>query len=198
MEAFRKLDAVAVPIAQANVDTDQLLPARYIQKPRVNNFGDYLFRDLRDRPDGSPNPEFVLNKPAYQGAKIVVAARNFGCGSSREHAVWALYDYGIRAVIAPSFGDIFHSNSFKNGFLPVVLPEPVVMRMIAALQADPGATMSVDLDSQTVSGPDGEVHHFEIDPFPRHCLLEGLDELGYTLSQMERIKAFEDRYERKA
>jgi 3-isopropylmalate/(R)-2-methylmalate dehydratase small subunit len=198
MEPFRKLESIAVPIAQANVDTDQLLPARYIQKPRANDFGEYLFRDLRDRPDGSPNPDFVLNKPGYKGGRIAVAARNFGCGSSREHAVWAMFDYGFRAVIAPSFGDIFYSNSFKNGFLPVVLPESVVTRMIAALQEHAGATMSVDLESQTVSGPEGEVHHFEIDPFPRHCLLEGLDELGYTLSQMDRVRAFEERYERQA
>jgi 3-isopropylmalate/(R)-2-methylmalate dehydratase small subunit len=193
MEPFRRFEAVAVPIDRQNVDTDQIIPARFLKKPRANHFGEFLFRDLRTRSDGSPNAEFVLNQPAYQGAQIVVAARNFACGSSREHAVWALYDYGIRAAISSGFSDIFQSNAVRNGLLPVVLPESVVTRMIAALLASPGARVAVDLESQTVTDPAGELHHFEINPFWRHCMLEGLDELAYTLSLEEHITAYEKR-----
>jgi 3-isopropylmalate/(R)-2-methylmalate dehydratase small subunit len=138
MEPFKSLRAVALPIAQPNFDTDQILPARFLQKPRALNFGEFLFRDLRYRSDGSENPDFVLNEPAYKSARIVVGEANFGCGSSREHAVWALYDYGIRAVIAPSMGDIFMSNAAKNGLLTIVLPAPAVAGMIAATLATPG------------------------------------------------------------
>ena len=194
MEPFTLLRSVALPIARANVDTDQILPARYLQKPRANDFGAYLFRDLRDLPGGAPDPEFVLNRAEYRGARIVVAARTFGCGSSREHAVWALADYGIRALVAPAYGDIFRSNAMKNGLLPVVLPEDAVMRMLAALESRPGAEMTVDLGAQTVLGPENELHRFEIEPFPRHCLLAGLDELAYTFTHSERIAEFERRY----
>ena len=194
MEKFTVLDGVAVPIARSNVDTDQIVPSRYLQKPRSDDFGAYLFRDLRVRPDGAYVPDFVLNDPAYAQPHIVVAERNFGCGSSREHAVWALHDYGIRAVIAPSFGDIFASNSLKNGLLPIVLPEATVQQIIRALQAVPGTHMRVDLLEQWVVGPDGARHHFEVDPFAKHCLVEGLDELAFTLSQMPQIEAFERRY----
>jgi 3-isopropylmalate/(R)-2-methylmalate dehydratase small subunit len=192
---FEQLEAVAVPIARANVDTDQILPARYLQKPRADDFGAYLFRDLRLRKDGSEEPSFVLNQPAWRGARIVVAGRNFACGSSREHAVWALYDYGIRAVVAPSFGDIFHSNALKNGLLPIRLPELAVAAMLADIEARPGVHMVVDLTAQTVTAPNGGVHAFDIDPFARHCLLEGLDELAYTLSLTDRIAAFERGYQ---
>jgi 3-isopropylmalate/(R)-2-methylmalate dehydratase small subunit len=190
LEKFQRLDAVAVPIAQPNVDTDQVIPSRYLQKPRSTDFGPLLFRDVRVAQDGTPR-DFILDRPAYGGARIVVAERNFGCGSSREQAVWALFDYGIRAVIAPSLGDIFRSNSLKNGLLPVILPEPVVMRMLASLAARPGAHVTVDLAQQTVVDPDGNGHAFDIDPFPKHCLLEGLDEIAYTLTLMDRIVAFE-------
>ena len=193
MEPFRRFEAVALPIDRQNVDTDQIIPARFLKKPRASNFGEFLFHDLRTRSDGSPNTEFVLNRPAYRGAQIVVAARNFACGSSREHAVWALHDYGIRAAISSSFSDIFQSNAVRNGLLPVVLPESVVTRMLAALLASPGASVSVDLESQTVTDPAGEMHHFEINPFWRHCMLEGLDELAYTLSLEEHIAAYEKR-----
>ena len=193
MEPFRRLDAVALPIDRQNVDTDQIIPARFLKKPRANNFGQFLFHDLRTRSDGSPDAEFILNQPAYQGAGVVVAARNFACGSSREHAVWALHDYGIRAAISSAFSDIFQSNAVRNGLLPVVLPEAVVTRMIAALLASPGARVSIDLESQTVTDPAGEMHHFEINPFWRHCMLEGLDELAYTLSLEEHITAYEKR-----
>ena len=194
MEKFAVLDAVAVPIARANVDTDQIVPSRYLQKPRADNFGNYLFRDLRIAADGTLVPDFILNDAAYTGAHIVVAERNFGCGSSREHAVWALHDYGIRAVIAPSFGDIFASNALKNGLLPIVLPDAAVQVMIRELLAAPGTRMRVDLVEQWVVGPDGARHSFEVEPFAKHCLVEGLDELGFTLSQMPQIEAFERRY----
>jgi 3-isopropylmalate/(R)-2-methylmalate dehydratase small subunit len=191
MEPITRLEARAVPIDQANVDTDQITPARYLQKPRSAPFGDYLFRDLRFAADGSEKPEFVLNQPAYREAQIVVAEENFGCGSSREHAVWALHDYGIRAVIAPSFGDIFASNAAKNGLLTVVLPGPVVKGMIEALKAEPDLEVAVNLEAQTVSLPNGPAHRFEIDPYRKHLLLNGLDELGFTLGQLDRIEAFE-------
>ena len=194
MEPITRLQARAVPIDQPNVDTDQILPGRYLQKPRSAPFGDYLFRDLRFNADGSEKPEFVLNRPAYRGAQIVVAEENFGCGSSREHAVWALHDYGVRAVIAPSFGDIFASNAAKNGLLTVVLPARVVKGMIEALEAEPDLEVSVDLEAQTVSLPNGPVHRFEIDPYSKHLLLNGLDELGFTLGQIDRIEAFEKTY----
>ena len=194
MEKFAVLDAVAVPIARANVDTDQIVPSRYLQKPRSDNFGNYLFRDQRVAADGMLVPDFVLNDAAYAEAHIVVAERNFGCGSSREHAVWALHDYGIRAVIAPSFGDIFASNALKNGLLPIVLPDAAVQVMLRELLAAPGTRMRVDLVEQWVIGPDGARHGFDVDPFAKHCLVEGLDELAFTLSQMPQIEAFERRY----
>jgi 3-isopropylmalate/(R)-2-methylmalate dehydratase small subunit len=194
MEPFTKLAANALPVAQANVDTDQIVPARFLQKPRSAPFGDFLFRDLRFDADGSEKPDFVLNKPFYRNARIVVAADNFACGSSREHAVWALYDYGIRVVIAPSLGDIFSSNAAKNGLLTVTLPGAVVAGMIGALQAEPDLEVSVDLEVQTVSLPNGPAHRFEIDPYRKQLLLNGLDELGFTLSQLSAIEAFEKTY----
>lgn len=197
MEPFVRLEAVAVPIARPNVDTDQIVPARYLQKPRADNFGDYLFRDARFRADGSEDPDFVLNRDAYRAARIVVAERNFGCGSSREHAVWALYDYGFRAAIAPSFGDIFASNALKNGLLPIVLPGPVVDQLLAHLASHPGASVVVDLAAQEVVTPDGTVHAFEVDALAKHCLLEGLDEISYTLSLLPEIEAYETQLERR-
>src|SRR3954454_22909757 len=160
MQPFQRVAAVAVPIAQPNVDTDQVIPSRYLQKPRSTDFGPLLFRDVRLGQDGTAR-DFILDRPAYGGARIVVAERNFGCGSSREQAVWALFDYGIRAVIAPSLGDIFRTNSLKNGLLPVILPEPVVMRMLASLAARPGAHVIVDLAQQRVVDPDGDEHAFD-------------------------------------
>ena len=194
MEPIGRLQARAAPIDRPNVDTDQITPARYLQKPRSAPFGDYLFRDLRFEADGSEKPGFVLNRPAWRGAEIVVAEDNFGCGSSREHAVWALVDYGVRAVIAPSFGDIFAANAAKNGLLTVVLPGPAVKGMIAALKAGPGLQAAVDLQAQTVSLAGGPIHRFEIDPYRKHLLANGLDELGFTLSQIDRIEAFEKTY----
>jgi 3-isopropylmalate/(R)-2-methylmalate dehydratase small subunit len=194
MKPFQSIDAVVLPIERPNFDTDQILPARYLQKPRANDFGEYLFRDLRYRKDGSEEPGFVLNNDAYRYACIVVAERNFACGSSREHAVWALYDYGIRAVIAPSFGDIFFANALKNGLLPIVLPPAVVATIMKAVLAVPGSRIQVDLDKQTVVAPDGATHSFAIDPFSKHCLRHGLDELDYTLGQIEHIEEFERHY----
>jgi len=191
MELIVRFEARAVPIDRPNVDTDQITPARYLQKPRSAPFGDYLFRDLRFNADGSEKPGFVLNRPAYRGAQIVVAEDNFGCGSSREHAVWALHDYGVRAVIAPSFGDIFASNAAKNGLLTVVLPGEGVKAMIGALKDEPGLEIAVDLEAQTVRLPNGLAQPFEIDPYRKHLLLNGLDELGFTLSQIDKIEAFE-------
>lgn len=195
MEPFQPLRAVALPIAQPNFDTDQILPARFLQKPRALNFGEFLFRDLRYRPDGSENPDFVLNRDAYRPARIVLGESNFGCGSSREHAVWALYDYGIRAVIAASMGDIFMSNAAKNGLLTIVLPAPAVARMIEATLATPGLQIAVDLEAQSVSvSGEGTPYRFEIDAYRKKCLLSGLDELGYTLTQLDKIEAFERGY----
>lgn len=194
IEPITLLDAVALPIARPNFDTDQILPARYLQKPRADNFGHYLFRDLRYRADGSEIPDFVLNQPEYQPARIVVAEKNFACGSSREHAVWALYDYGVRAVIAPSFGDIFASNASKNGLLTITLPADAVADMMRKIEATPGLRVTVDLDAQTVAIAGGISHAFEIDPYLKQCLKEGLDELGYTLTHLDRIAAFERTY----
>jgi 3-isopropylmalate/(R)-2-methylmalate dehydratase small subunit len=198
MEAFTRLNAVAAPLDRANIDTDQIVPALYLQKPRSDNFGDYLFRDVRHDAHGARRPDFVLNEAAYAQARILVAGANFGCGSSREHAVWALHDGGFRAVIAPSFGDIFRSNALKNGLLPVSLPAPAVQRLLAELQAAPGAHIQVDLVAQTVTGPAGDIEPFAIDPFPRHCLLEGLEEIDYTLTQRGAIDAFEQARAREA
>jgi 3-isopropylmalate/(R)-2-methylmalate dehydratase small subunit len=193
MKPFRTIDTVAVPIAQPNFDTDQIIPSRYLQKMRDSDFGAYLFRDLRFRKDGSENPDFVLNQPAYREGRAIVAERNFACGSSREHAVWALYDHGFRALIAPSFGDIFFSNALKNGLLPIVLPEPAAAGLLAAVEAAPGSRIRVDLEAQTVTAPDGTRHAFSIDPFSKHCLQNGIDELDYTLGHLDRIEEYERR-----
>jgi 3-isopropylmalate/(R)-2-methylmalate dehydratase small subunit len=193
MEPFRTLDAVAAPIATANVDTDQIIPARFLWRKRHDGWGDLLFNDLRFNDDGSPKPEFVLNRPGFGGARILVAARNFGCGSSREAAVWALYDYGIRAVIAPSFGDIFFNNSFQNGLLPIALPAERVAAWQTMLKEAPGGRISVDLAAQTVAGAIGS-DSFTIAPFRKECLLAGTDDIAYTLSHRDAILAFEQGY----
>lgn len=195
MERLDQLEAVALPLNVVNCDTDQILPAQYLQKLRAEDFGAFLFREFRFGTDGRENGDFILNRPAYRTSRIVVAERNFGCGSSREHAVWALYDYGFRVAIAPSFGDIFFANCLKNGLLPIVLPQAIVTAELAALAAQPGATIAVDLPTQIVRLSDGSSHAFEIDAFARECLLNGLDELGYTLAQADEIDAFEARYE---
>src|SRR5256886_16973223 len=192
MEKFQKLDAVAVPVATPNVDTDQIVPARFLRKPRSGGYGGFLFHDLRFDDAGAEKPGFVLNEPAYRGARIVVADKNFGCGSSREHAVYALWDYGFRAVIAPSFGDIFFNNCFKNGLLPIVLPAEHVAALQAELQR-PGVQVIVDLERQQVIAPSGTLYPFDVDPFRKQCLLEGLDEIALTLGHDGEVAAFERR-----
>jgi 3-isopropylmalate/(R)-2-methylmalate dehydratase small subunit len=187
MEAFVSLDAVAVPLLASNIDTDQIIPARFLSRPRSTDHTAFLLHDARQ------NPAHPLNDAAFAPARIVVAGANFACGSSREAAVWALFDAGFRAAIAPSFGDIFANNALKNGLLPVVLPAEAVAGLQAQLEAAPGARIAIDLPAQTVTAPDGTVHRFEIDPFAKKSLLEGLDELGMTLGLEEEIAAFERR-----
>jgi 3-isopropylmalate/(R)-2-methylmalate dehydratase small subunit len=197
MEPFKPLDGLAAPLAMPNVDTDQIIPARFLWRKRPDGWGHLLFHDLRFDDAGVPKPLFMLNRPEYGAARILVAERNFGCGSSREHAVWALYDYGIRCVVAPSFGDIFFNNCMQNGLLPVQLPAQSVEALIGALQQVPGLHVGVDLEQQCVTGPDGITHAFEIDPFRKECLLAGADEVAFTLGLAAKIESFEQTYERK-
>jgi len=193
MEKFQKLDAAAVPISAPNVDTDQIVPARFLRKPRKAGYGGFLFHDLRFDDAGAEKPDFVLNQPAYRGARILIAEKNFGCGSSREHAVYALWDYGFRAVIAPSFGDIFFNNCFKNALLPIVLPAEQAAGLRTELAQRPGAHVRVDLECQEVIAPSGNVHRFEVDSFRKQCLLQGLDEIAFTLGHDADIARFERR-----
>jgi 3-isopropylmalate/(R)-2-methylmalate dehydratase small subunit len=195
VQAFTRLTGVAVPIDLPNIDTDRVIPARFLRKPQGSaGYDRYLFHDVRFDADGSEKAEFVLNQAPYRPATIVVAAENFGCGSSREAAVWALMAYGIRVVIAPSLGDIFHQNSLKNGLLPVLLPTDVVAGMRGQLHARPGATITADLETQTVTAPDGAAHHFEIEPFAKQMLLTGQDEIALTLGYETQIREFEARH----
>ena len=183
---FTQVSAAGVPLDKANVDTDQLIPARFLKYPRDETNADRLFHDLRK------DPEFILNKEPFKSqGQILVADRNFGCGSSRESAVYVLQDWGFRAVIAPSFGDIFHNNCFKNGMLPVRLPADVCAKMRADLTAEPGAAITIDLEDQTVIAPDGSVHRFEIDDFSKYCLIRGLDDIDFTLEHTADIDTFE-------
>ncbi len=192
MEAFTTLNAVAMPVDQPNVDTDQIIPARFLGRPRDTQVG-ALFHDLRFDQKGSPRPDFVMNRPGYDGARIIVAERNFGCGSSRENAVTVMVDNGFRAFIAPSFGDIFFNNCFQNGALPVRLDAARVAELRAQLQAQPGASIAIDLAAQTVTGPDGKVDRFEIDSFRKDCLLRGVDDVTLTLGYEAQIVDFEKR-----
>ena len=188
MEPFTTLTAVAVPLDLVNVDTDRIVPARFLRKPRSAGYENFLFHDLREQ-----DPDFVLGRPAYRQARILVAAENFGCGSSREAAVWALAGSGLRAWIAPSFGDIFFENSFKNGVLAITLPGERVAAIRAQLAANPGAEMTIDLPAQTVRLPDGSVERFAIDPFRKECLTSGVDEIELTLRYEKEIAAYERR-----
>lgn len=189
--AFNNLHSSAIPLDRRNVDTDQIIPARFLRKPRAAGMAAYLFHDLRLDPDGRARPEFVLNAPIYEGASVLVARENFGSGSSREAAVYALWDGGIRAVIAPSFGDIFYSNSLKNGLLPVVLDSARVDQWLQRLLAEPGLRVRVDLENQTAALGSDATDRFEICPFQKRLLLTGQDELGYTLALDASVKAFE-------
>jgi len=188
---FTTLISTAVPMRAENVDTDQIIPARYLTAVTKAGMGDGLFAAWRYETDGSPKPAFVLNVPEYQGAEILIAGRNFGSGSSREHAVWALTEYGFRAVIAPGFADIFYNNSLKNGLLPVTLPEDQVAMLWDLVEEQPDTAISIDLEAQTVTLPDGQQSSFNIDPYLKVCLLQGLDDLGYLLAQAPAIAAYE-------
>ena len=194
MEPFTKLTAVAAPIDIVNCDTDRIIPARFLRKAREPGFERWLFHDMRFDADGNERPEFILNQAPYRDAGILVAAANYGCGSSREAAVYVMYDYGIRSVIAPSFGDIHYGNALQNGFLPIVLDEEKCARLRGQLHAQPGAAITIDLPAQTVTGPDGAVYAFEIDPAAKERLVKGLDDIGLVLQHIERIQGFEERY----
>jgi 3-isopropylmalate/(R)-2-methylmalate dehydratase small subunit len=192
MQPFVKLTGVAAPMDRVNVDTDQIIPAVFLKSIKRDGFEDALFASWRYKEDGSPNPDFVLNNPAYRNAQVLVAGPNFGCGSSREHAPWALRDYGIRCIIAPSFADIFYNNSFQNGLLPLRLPEETVRKIMDYVSANPGEQLNVDLEAQRVWSEDEEIAvEFELDPFRRQCLLNGLDDIGLTLQQEDKIAAYE-------
>lgn len=194
MEPFKTVRASALPFAGNNVDTDQILPARFLSRPRAGGFAQYLFHDLRFNEDGSEKAGFILNQPQYRESRILIGEQNFGCGSSRENAVWAVGDYGFRAVVAESFGDIFFANCLKNGVLPVVMPPETIEALMISLRAQRNGAIEIDLAAQTLTDLDGVAHPFDIDPFSKHCLLNGIDELDYTLSQMDRIDAFERRH----
>lgn len=194
MEPFRRLAAVAIPFDHDNVDTDQIIPARFLKYPRADGYGRFLFHDQRFTENGEPYPDFIFNRPAFAAAKIIVAGANFGSGSSREGAVYALADYGIRAVIAPSFGQIFHNNCFKNGVLPVRLPAADIRELMAMLTEAPGSSLTVDLEHNVVIQPDGRSMPFTVDPFWREALLKGVDEIGLTMTYAAQIAAFERDY----
>ncbi len=192
MEKFNTLQGIAAPFPMVNVDTDRIIPARFLKTIKKTGLGKNLFNELRYDEDGSEKPDFILNKPAYREARILVAGDNFGCGSSREHAPWALIDFGIRCVIAPSFADIFNNNASKNGMLLIALPQETVDKLMEDAEKGGNARLSVDLEKQQIVRPDGEVIDFDIDPFKKHCLLNGLDDIALTLQKDDRIGAFED------
>ncbi len=192
MEKFTVLTGVAAPLPMINVDTDMIIPKQFLKTIKRTGLGKNLFDEMRYTPDGKEVADFVLNRPAYRAARILVAGANFGCGSSREHAPWAINDFGIRCVIAPSFADIFFNNCFKNGILPIVLPQEQVDKLLDDANRGANAIVTVDLEKQTITGPDGGTIHFEVDPFRKHCLLNGLDDIGLTLQREGKISAFED------
>jgi 3-isopropylmalate/(R)-2-methylmalate dehydratase small subunit len=202
MEKLNKVSGIVAPMDRPNVDTDAIIPKQFLKSIKRSGFGPNLFDEWRYLDHGEPgmdnskrplNPDFVLNQPRYQGAKILLARDNFGCGSSREHAPWALEDYGFRVIIAPSFADIFFNNSFKNGLLPIKLDGTIVDKLFKEVAATEGYQLAVDLEAQTITTPSGEVIKFEVDPFRKHCLLNGLDDIGLTLQYVDEIKAYEAR-----
>ncbi len=193
MRSFTTLTGVAAPLPILNVDTDMIIPKDYLKTIKRTGLGKGLFAEMRYQDDGSPNPDFVLNKPAYRKAKILVAGDNFGCGSSREHAPWSLLDFGISCVISTSFADIFYNNCFKNGILPIVVGKADLDKLMDDADRGANATLSIDLAAQEIRGPDGGVVRFEIDAFKKHCLLNGLDDIGLTLAKADKIVAFEKR-----
>ncbi len=191
MERFATQVGRVAPLDAINVDTDQIIPKQFLKRIERSGFGQFLFYDWRLREDGTPDPDFSLNDPRHDGATILLARRNFGCGSSRKHAPWALLDYGFRIIVAPSFGDIFRANCFKNGVLPIALSETVVDRLFQIAAGPEPLHLSVDLATQVIEAPDGTQHAFDVDPFRKQCLLEGLDDIGWTLQYADAIDAYE-------
>tara|TARA_R100001086_G_scaffold213744_1_gene129702 strand:+ start:2316 stop:2921 length:606 start_codon:yes stop_codon:yes gene_type:complete len=191
MEKFEKLTGIAAPMPLVNIDTDMIIPKQFLKTIKRSGLGVNLFDEMRYDRQGNENPDFVLNQPAYRDAEILVAGDNFGCGSSREHAPWAIKDFGIRCVIAPSFADIFYNNCFKNGILPIALPQEQVDVLMKDAEKGANARMTVDLEAQTVTTSDGESFAFEVDSFKKHCLMEGLDDIGLTLEKASAIDSFE-------
>jgi 3-isopropylmalate/(R)-2-methylmalate dehydratase small subunit len=191
MEKFDEVTGVAAPLNMINIDTDMIIPKQFLKTIKRTGLGVNLFQEMRYDANGAENPDFVLNKPAYRKASILVTGANFGCGSSREHAPWALQDFGIRCVIAPSFADIFYNNAFKNGILLITLPQSEIDKLLDDASRGANATITVDLPNQEIRGPDGGTIAFDIDPFKKKCLLEGLDDIGLTLNKSDRIAAFE-------
>ncbi|MDB2408053.1 3-isopropylmalate dehydratase small subunit [Jannaschia sp.] len=192
MDKFDTLTGIAAPLPLINVDTDMIIPKQFLKTIKRSGLGVNLFDEMRYLDDGSENPEFVLNKPAYRESQIIVGGDNFGCGSSREHAPWALLDFGIRAVIAPSFADIFYNNCFKNGILPIVLPQEQVDALMKDAENGANARITVDLEAQTVTGADGTTFAFAVDAFKKHCLMNGLDDIGLTMEKKGAIDTYEE------
>ena len=192
MQPFTKLTGVAAPLPMINIDTDKIIPKQFLKTIKRTGLGAHLFNDMRFTPDGAEISDFVLNKPAYRSAEVLIADDNFGCGSSREHAPWALLDFGIRCVIAPSFADIFYNNCFKNGILPITLPKEQVDALMEQAEQGSNARFTVDLEAGEITAPDGTTIAFEIDPFRRHCLLNGLDDVGLTMEKGAKIESYED------
>lgn len=193
MDKFKKITGVAAPMPIRNIDTDMIIPKQFLKTIKRDGLGKNLFDEMRFLDDGSENPDFILNKPAYRNASIIVAGDNFGCGSSREHAPWALKDFGIQVIISTSFADIFYNNSFKNGMLPIKVDEQTLAKLMDDAERGANATLTIDLEAQTISGPDGGVVNFEIDPFRKHCLLEGLDDIGLTMKKSDKIALYEEK-----
>jgi 3-isopropylmalate/(R)-2-methylmalate dehydratase small subunit len=191
MDKFTKLTGVAVPLPIDNVDTDKIIPKQYLKTIKRTGLGAALFAEMRYREDGSENPDFVLNKPAYRNASIIVAGDNFGCGSSREHAPWALLDFGVRCVISTSFADIFYNNCFKNGILPIKVTPEDLAKLMDDADRGANATLTIDLEAQEIRGPDGGMIRFEVDAFRKHCLIRGLDDVGLTMVEAPAIEAYE-------
>ena len=192
MEKFTTVSGVAAPLPQVNVDTDMIIPKQFLKTVRRTGLSKGLFYEMRFDENGKPKPGFVLDQPAYENARILVTGENFGCGSSREHAPWALLDAGIRCIIAPSFADIFYNNCFKNGILPIALPQEQVDLLMEDAERGANAVVTVDLEKQEITGPDGGTIKFDIDPFRKHCLLNGLDDIGLTLEKADKITAYEE------
>ena len=193
MKKFTTFTGVAAPMPIRNIDTDMIIPKQFLKTIKREGLGIHLFDEMRYLDDGSENPDFVLNKPAYRNAEIIVASDNFGCGSSREHAPWALNDFGIKVIISTSFADIFYNNSFKNGMLPIRVDEDTLAKLMDDAERGQNARLTIDLENQTISGPDGGTVTFDVDPFRKHCLLEGLDDIGLTQKKADKIDTFEDK-----